>query len=193
MKYDLTKKRTRGAQRTLDDFSTAMFHLIAEKSFDEINVNEICTLSNYPRATFYNYFDDKFDLLNYCWYVLSCEIKLDDFRELPKEQLLAIYLDRIYDLLSIKQKELDAILFNNGLSSSLTSSLRLYLQKRMREIFNVNIEACAPKIRGRIPLKLLADHFSNTLLLILEWIFFKRNKISKQEAHAYLAYLLENF
>ncbi|ETJ34337.1 hypothetical protein Q604_UNBC11238G0001, partial [human gut metagenome] len=30
-------------------------------------INELCEKANYPRATFYNYFDDINDLLNYCW------------------------------------------------------------------------------------------------------------------------------
>ena len=67
MKYDITKRATKGAQRTLEAFSGTMFELLSRKSFEEITVNELCQQSNYPRATFYNYFDDKYDLLNYCW------------------------------------------------------------------------------------------------------------------------------
>lgn len=58
MKYDLTKKSTKGAQRTLRAFSDAMYKLLAEKSYDDISINEICKISNFPRATFYNYFED---------------------------------------------------------------------------------------------------------------------------------------
>lgn len=192
MKYDLAKKRTQGAQRTLDDFSNAMFLLLSEKSFDDINVKEICNAVNYPRSTFYNYFDDKYDLLNYCWHVLSLEIKLDEYEELPKDGLLFIYLERIYDMLAVKQEKLNKILFCNGLNSTLTSSLRLYLQKRMREIFYTYAEVCCSKIKGRIPLELLADHYCNTLLLVLEWVFFRQNTATKEETLNYLTYLLEN-
>lgn len=100
MKYDLSKKMTRGAKRTLESFSLMMNKLISEKNFELITVNEICELCDYPRATFYNYFDDKYDLLNYCWYLLSERIQLSDFNNLPAEQLLHIYFDRLYDLFS---------------------------------------------------------------------------------------------
>ena len=59
MKYDLTKPLTRGAKRTLDAFRREMFSLLSEKPFEEITVGELCENAQYPRATFYNYFDGK--------------------------------------------------------------------------------------------------------------------------------------
>ena len=65
MKIDVTKQLTLGARRTLKAFRIAMFEELSEKEFDKITVNDICQRSEYPRATFYNYFDDKLDLLQY--------------------------------------------------------------------------------------------------------------------------------
>ena len=79
MKYDLSKPITRGAKRTLDALSGAMFLLLSEKSFEEITVGELCEQAQYPRATFYNYFDDKYDLLNYCWLSLAEKIGLSEY------------------------------------------------------------------------------------------------------------------
>lgn len=67
MKIDVTKHLTLGAKRTLKAFRVAMFDALSEKDFDRITVNDICKKSEYPRATFYNYFDDKLDLLEYLW------------------------------------------------------------------------------------------------------------------------------
>ena len=58
MKYNTNKKMTRGAKRTLNDFMCTMFTMLSEKNFEEITVGELCKCANYPRATFYNYFDD---------------------------------------------------------------------------------------------------------------------------------------
>ncbi len=41
MKYDLTKKPTRGAQRTLGLFSNTMFELLSEEPFEKISVNNL--------------------------------------------------------------------------------------------------------------------------------------------------------
>lgn len=96
MKYDLTKPLTRGAKRTLDAFRREMFSRLSEKPFEEITVGELCENAQYPRATFYNYFDDKYDLLNYCWLSLAEEIGLSEYHYAPESQMLFLYFDRIY-------------------------------------------------------------------------------------------------
>ncbi len=40
--------------------------LLSSKAFEEVTVGELCEKAMLPRATFYNYFDDKYDLLQYC-------------------------------------------------------------------------------------------------------------------------------
>ena len=79
MKYDITKPLTKGAKRTLRAFSKEMFMLLSEKSFEEITVGQLCEAAQYPRATFYNYFDDKYDLLGYCWQTLAEQIGFSDY------------------------------------------------------------------------------------------------------------------
>lgn len=39
--------------------------LLEQKPFESIQVNELCQACMIPKSTFYNYFDDKYDLLNY--------------------------------------------------------------------------------------------------------------------------------
>lgn len=85
MKYDISKPITQGAGRTLSAFSMAMFQLLAVKSFEKISAGEICSKARFPRSTFYNYFDDKYDLLNYCWIALSEEIGLGEYRHTEEE------------------------------------------------------------------------------------------------------------
>ena len=61
MKYDLSKKQTQGARRTLRAFSNALVALLEQKPFESIQVNELCQACMIPKSTFYNYFDDKYD------------------------------------------------------------------------------------------------------------------------------------
>ena len=93
MRYNL-EKRNRFAMRTLDAFSSTMFDLLETKSFETIMVSELCSLSNYPRATFYNYFEDKYDLLEYCWDILKSKVRLYDFKDLETDH-------RIYEVFTI--------------------------------------------------------------------------------------------
>ena len=52
MKYDLSKKTNRFAERTLKDFSETLFSLLEKKKFEDITVNELCSVCNYPRIIF---------------------------------------------------------------------------------------------------------------------------------------------
>ncbi|MFC0904941.1 TetR/AcrR family transcriptional regulator [Clostridium sp. MT-14] len=188
MKYDLTKKITKGARRTLDAFFNSMLELLSNKSFEEITVNELCQQSNYPRATFYNYFDDKYDLLNYCLYVLAKQIHLEEYKNLDPEESLYIFFDRMYDLITARQDMIQHILkFNSG-ENLLLSHFQIYMNIQMREIFC----QCQCKDRYKIPYEIVAEHYCNTILLILEWSFLKKNSCSKIQAHEYLKYLLRS-
>ena len=85
MKFDINKKPSRFVERAFSDFHRTLFELMKEKSLESITVQELCEVSNYPRATFYNYFDDIYDLLSYSWIRIGKMIKLDDFEEMPDE------------------------------------------------------------------------------------------------------------
>ncbi|MCI1990866.1 MAG: TetR/AcrR family transcriptional regulator [Oscillospiraceae bacterium] len=189
MKYDIAKKTTRGAKRTLDAFSGTMFELLSAKPFEGISVNELCEKSNYPRATFYNYFDDKYDLLNYCWYRIGKQIRLDEYAELDPGKSLYIFFDRAYDFASVSLATIQKILKFNSTDSFLLNHFRGYLGTQIRKIF----QDCPDQDGSPIPYEIIADHYSNTVLLILGWIFLKGNRCSKAQAHEYLKYLLGTF
>lgn len=186
MKYDLNSKSNRFAQRTLSDFSNVMFSLLEKKAFEDITVNELCKVSNYPRATFYNYFEDIYDLLDYCWYCLSKEIKLDDYVNMQPEERLYILFDRIYDFMDSQKEKLDAIIRLNPIDREMTTSFQMYLRKQVSSV----MENCPCTNNYPIPYELVADHYSNTLLLLIEWSFLKNKCHSKEEANTCLKYLL---
>ncbi len=168
MKYDLTKKPTRGAQRTLGLFSNTMFELLSEEPFEKISVNKICDISNFPRATFYNYFDDKFDLVDYCWYVIAQDIEVDKVTKVKSNQSLIVYFDRLYDVFKSNQHLLDNILQYNDFSGQLVNSFINYFKDKMQEILSKTIDYS----KTGLPVELIADHCSETVILVLKWIVF---------------------
>ncbi|AFR99908.1 TetR/AcrR family transcriptional regulator [Lentilactobacillus buchneri] len=186
MKYDLTKKPTRGAQRTLESFSTTMIALLSKEPFEKISVNEICAVSNFPRATFYNYFDDKFDLAAYCWYVIAQEIEVDQATELKADRTLITYFDRLYDVFKNNQTLLDNVLQYNDFSGQLVNSFINYFKNKLQEILTKSIDYS----KAGLPVELIVDHCSQTVVLVLKWIFLKHHDADKQQAHEYLEKLL---
>lgn len=189
MKYDINKELTRGAKRTLNDFKNIMFSLLSEKSFEEITVGELCKQANYPRATFYNYFEDKFDLLNYCWIWLATQkIHLEDYNHLPNDKTLYIFFDRIYDFSKENEKIIHSVFVHNSEIGYMFSSFQNFMNSQMRSIFFT----CFNAKKSIVPSEVLADHYSNTLLLIWQWCNLKNQECTKERAHEYLKCLVGN-
>lgn len=113
MKYDGSRPMTRGAKRTLTAFSNEMLSLLTKKPFEEMTVGELCEGAQYPRATFYNYFDDKYDLLEYCWQTLAAQIGLSEYHHAPENEMLYLYFDRIYDFTRENRSTVSQILLHN--------------------------------------------------------------------------------
>ena len=74
---------------------------------EEISVQKICNVCSYPRSTFYNYFDDIYDLMDYCWIVIEKYLNVKG--EQNTEQIFSLlygYLDQyrpqIYRILDLK-------------------------------------------------------------------------------------------
>ena len=147
MKYDLSKPITRGAKRTLDALSSAMFFLLSGKSFEEITVGALCEQAQYPRATFYNYFDDKYDLLNYCWLSLAEKIGLSEYHYAPENEMLYLFFDRIYDFTKQHEAVIHKVLLHNSEVGYMFSSFRNFLNNNMRFIFKTCPEAAQKNIR----------------------------------------------
>ena len=57
-----------------------------EKNFDKISVSDICDRCNMNRKSFYYHFRDKYDLLNWIFYIGFMEhIKFEDYEDLFDE------------------------------------------------------------------------------------------------------------
>lgn len=98
-------------------------------------MGELCEGAQYPRATFYNYFDDKYDLLEYCWQTLAAQIGLSEYHHAPENEMLYLYFDRIYDFTRENKSTVSQILLHNPENGYMVSSFRSFLSGQMREIF----------------------------------------------------------
>ncbi len=187
MKYDITKPLTKGAKRTLGAFSREMFMLLSEKAFEKITVGQLCEAAQYPRATFYNYFDDKYDLLGYCWQTLAEQVGFINYHHAEENEMLYLYFDRIYDFTKQNEDVIHKVLLHNSEVGYMFSSFKNFLNNTMRQIFN----DCTEAAQKDIPNELLADHY-NTLFLVWQWATVKKSDCTKEQAHKYLCSLVGN-
>ncbi|MBT1175248.1 TetR/AcrR family transcriptional regulator [Bifidobacterium sp. LC6] len=186
MKKDINAKLTRGTQRTLDAFFDAMTALLAAKSFTDISINELCEHAGYPRATFYNYFEDRDDLLNYCWTALSQQTGSADLTAVESSRRVDVALDSMADLLEAHADLLRSILEYNPPQGPLFSSLHMFIEQRAREL----MLTCIDRNRLDLPVELIADHYANTVMLVLDWSYLRGHMLTRKQLHAYAHALL---
>ena len=73
---------------TKNALADALKSLMREKSFEKISVLDICEKCNMNRKSFYYHFRDKYDLLNWIFYIGFLEhIKYDGMEELLNEKI----------------------------------------------------------------------------------------------------------
>lgn len=188
MKYNLENKTNKFAQRTLKSFSETLFGLLEKESFEKITVNEICEISNYPRATFYNYFEDINDLLNYCWESMYQKVQFTDYKKISPDKRLYVSFDKIYDFMELHEDKFRAIIRKNDDNGTLVYSFKKFLKNKIMTI----IKGCNDNTTNNLPEELLAEHYSNILQLIAYWCFSRDEKTIKNQAIDYLK-ILSNF
>ncbi len=174
MKYDVNQKINRFAKRTLLAFSEQLISLLEIKALEDITVNELCKECEYPRATFYNYFDDLYDLLNYCFDIISNEMNISNNQQ---ASVIEIFIC-IYDYVAKEKDKVTRITRNNSIDGSLMEHLRKYMQKKAYDI----MKTCPIINDHKIPFDMLVQHYSQTLMLILEWCFCQKKALTKEEA-----------
>lgn len=187
MKIDVTKHLTLGAKRTLKAFRVAMFEALSEKEFDKITVNDICKKSEYPRATFYNYFDDKYDLLEYFWTYIGKDILSKIPNDSDEEQGIISIFNLLLDFFARHQNLVKNIIKNNGVDSNLWRSMSGYLRQEANTLV-YNYSSTNTQIE--VPAKLLARFYSDLIIAVLEWCLFEQPDIDVKTADKYLTSLL---
>ncbi len=66
MKKENERRVTAPTRKNYDALTRALTSLMSERSYGDISVVEICEKAKVQRVTFYNYFEDKDDLLRFC-------------------------------------------------------------------------------------------------------------------------------
>ncbi len=164
MKVELSARTGRFARRALSDFSEKMILLLTDMPLEEISVRKICDICNYPRSTFYNYFDDIYDLMDYCWIVIVKDMKLDQYMNIPAEDRTKEIFLMLYDYLDGYRPQIHKILSKNSLNGRCMSSLRLFMREQIKDI----ISRC-PYTKD-FPLRedVMADYYTVTIEMLLE-------------------------
>lgn len=186
MKFKLSVKTSRFAKRTLADFSEKMIAMLADMPLEEISVQKICDVCNYPRSTFYNYFDDIYDLMDYCWIAIMNDMNIQKYLNVQGEQNTEQIFSLLYEYLDQYRLQIHKILLKNNLEGRCMASLRTFMKKQIGQIISM-----CPGTKD-FPLRedVMVDYYAATIEMLMEKCFFTKEQLSKEEALQAVRFLI---
>ena len=149
-------------EKTKIFLSNALIDLLEEKTFDSIKVVEICDKAMVHKTTFYNHFEDKYELLNYSLLRIHKEI-ID--KAIKNEGIIEYYL-------SIAKCYIKYIKDNPKLFKSIISDGDNNVELRMfHKLYVKDIEAAINKNKlYDVPSNYVANFYVDGVFsLISEW------------------------
>lgn len=186
MKVNLSGKTSRFAKRTLADFSEKMIVMLKDMPLEEISVQKICDVCNYPRSTFYNYFDDIYDLMDYCWIAIMKDMDIEKYMNTQSEQNTEQIFSLLYEYLDQYRPQIYRILLKNSLEGRCMASLRTFMKKQIRQV----ISMCPGTKDFPLHEDVMVDYYAATIEMLLEKCFFAKEQLSKEEALQAVRFLL---
>lgn len=118
------KKRPDITERTKANLITAFCKILENKKFDKITVKEITDQAGYYRSTFYQYFTDISDLMDYVENIFIEDIKKQTLYNLSNSSIDDLILNSVsfFD----NDSQYLPILFGNNANPAFFSNLKIF-------------------------------------------------------------------
>ncbi|MFX3635562.1 MAG: TetR/AcrR family transcriptional regulator [Candidatus Pristimantibacillus sp.] len=165
----------------------ALIHLIGEKDFEKITINEIAERADVNRGTIYSHYSDKYDLLDksleaHLYQLIESCSRVDEIEPYPSNSLL---------LRTLKQMEKNALFYKNLLSNKSIPSFRNHIQDLMnKQVMEQIIENNSNL--DELSKEILAQFLSSAIVGVIEWWFTHTMPCSAEEITDQLWSLLEH-
>lgn len=178
-------------QRTYRLLKGAFVHLIAQKTFEQITVQEICEEAMVRRTTFYQHFEDKNDFLN--WFLRENQLAFDRSIDecVSPGHLKEYYISLVNGAMKYmrENKQLLQLLFGAGVQQQ---SLIHEFAEKLIESINRHLNNI-PDIETRldhVPVSLLAEFYVGGMFTALRWYFNHDCICTDEEFNRYINRIL---
>lgn len=192
MRYLDHDEMTISTKRTLKSLRRALTDLLKIKPLDKISIQELCDIAMISRGTFYNYFYDKYDLLNYDWTQLQLQIDPKftnpNLHSKDYEKYIHLFLKNLIDYLS-QERETYQMIMNNNSNSILTVNMHEYIGQQI--LLRLQ-EALDHKDTIKIPLELLATVYASTIITVGKWWLTSDDEYTQEEVYSFFTLLIEH-
>lgn len=192
MKSLNNKEMTIGTKRTLKNLRQALTDLLKTKALDTISIQELCDLAMISRGTFYNYFYDKYDLLNYDWgqiqLIIDPKFTHPDLGVNDYKEYIHLFLENLITYLSSERDAYQLIMLNNS-DSIFTLNMHDYIAE---QILLRLVEATGDSTQTEIPLELLATVYATTIITVSKWWLKSGTDYSTEEVYKFFTIIIEH-
>ena len=167
-------------RRTYNQLTEALIKLLAQKSFDDLTVLEICNRANVHRATFYKHFVDKHDFLNCCFKMKLAELELEKTdKDFSIEQMNENCMKMIKKVISFIEDNKDFVFcvsfehYSSSFTNSLSDAIADFIIEQIRS------KASFSEKLG-YNLQLMAYYYSGAIVNLVRWWSTSENVCSKR-------------
>ena len=185
----MQKKEDLRIRKTKANLYKTLLQLMSEKTFEEIKVTDICNASMINRSTFYDHFNDKYELLASLLKDLNNELithlKVDREINSLKEYYIEIIKEivefqnksiNMFSAFSVLQKNNDSIAYD-----MLKQALYHEVTKKMYETYNN---------KSTVPIEIISLFYVNAVISVAMEIIQDKNKYSNDDLISYLEQLI---
>ncbi|SDZ38322.1 DNA-binding transcriptional regulator, AcrR family [Evansella caseinilytica] len=140
----------------------ALIHLMAEKDFEHITINEIAEHADVNRGTVYSHYTDKYDLLDKC-----IEAQLQQLIKscLPMDETETnLSMDSL--LRTFQQMEKDIFIYRTLLTNKGVPSFRNHLQEMMKKEIREQINEYSMDDTSK---EIIVQFLSSAIVGVIEW------------------------
>ena len=179
----MKRKADRRVQRTQQLLEQALLALIKEKSFESISVQEIIDRANVGRATFYEHYDNKEDLLQSGFNGLEARLKGRQREAIARGRDLD---ERLFafsrELLAHAHENRDVFPAMVGKRGG--AVIQHVLRKLLVQLVREEVKSTVPKEgAGTVPPEAIVQFLANGLFGLLVWWLNGRMRLSVEEVN----------
>lgn len=154
--------------RTRKLLCSSLMELMQTTSFDKLSVNDICQKAMVHRATFYNHFDDKTDLLNYAIDELQEELfekSIENETYNSQKEMLMALVECVIDFM-VENKQKLALVYKNS-ADKLSSLVSNTVGRSIKYLINKN----KYKQEYLLPIDIIVNFFTGGITMIgINWL-----------------------
>lgn len=154
--------------RTRKLLCSSLMELMQTTSFDRLSVGDICEKAMIHRATFYNHFTDKNDLLNYAIDQLQEELfekSIESANYNSQKEMLMALVECVIDFIADNKQEL-ALIYKNS-EDKLSSLVSTTVKRSIRYLLSKN----RYRQEYLLPIDIVVNFFTGGITMIgLNWL-----------------------